>query len=142
MDHFVRGRIYGYIESHPGTHYNDILKKLEVKNGTLSHHLYMLEKMGMIKSRREGMRYRALYPTGMKFPEKEKYRLTDLQIAILNKIKEREGITQKEIATELKEKKQKINYNIKVLKRIGKIRLKKKGRETHCYLGEEGTNNW
>jgi len=142
LDHFVRGRIYGYIETNPGAHYNEILKKLGVKNGTLSHHLYMLEKMGMIKSRREGMRYRAFYPTGIKFPEREKYRLTDLQIAILNKIKEREGITQKEIAIELKEKKQKINYNIKVLKRIGKIRIKKKGRKTHCYLGEENMNRY
>jgi len=132
----VRGRIYGYIENHPGCHYNEILKNLGIKNGTLSHHLYILEKTGMIKSRREGLKYRAFYTTGMEFPEKEKYRLTNLQVKILEKIKEKEGITQKELATLLGEKKQTINYNIKVLQRAGKITLKKKGRITKCYTRE------
>lgn len=112
------------------------MKKLNVKNGTLSHHLYMLEKTGMIKSRREGLKYRAFYITGVEFPEKEKYRLTDLQIRILEKTKDNEGITQKELASLLGLKKQTINYNIKVLKQAGKINLKKKGRITRCYLAE------
>lgn len=97
----------------------------------------MLEKMGMVKSRREGMRYRAFYITGTEFPEEEKYRLTDLQIKILDVIKKNEGITQKEIASILGEKKQKINYNIKVLKQIGKVIVKKKGRKTRCYLSKQ-----
>lgn len=133
----MRGRIYGYIENHPGATYNEILTKLGVKNGTLSHHLYMLEKMKMIKSRREGIRYRAFYTTGMEFPAEEKYRLTNLQVKILNMIQENEGITQKQLATLLKEKKQTINYNVKVLKQIGEIRVRKKGRETHCYVAKE-----
>ncbi|HEC75824.1 MAG TPA: ArsR family transcriptional regulator [Thermoplasmatales archaeon] len=91
----------------------------------------------MIKSRREGLRYRAFYPTGIKFPEKERYRLTELQISILKVIKENEGITQKEIASKLEEKKQTINYNIKILRQADKIRVRKKGRETHCYIAEE-----
>ena len=137
LDHFNRGQIYGYIKTSPGVHYNKIRKELEIKNGVLSYHLNLLEKIGLIKSRREGMRYRAFYPTGMKFPEEERYRLTDLQIAILEKIKENEGITQKEIAAMLGEKQQKISYNIKALERAGKIRMIKKGRKKKCYLTEE-----
>lgn len=95
----------------------------------------------MIKSRRERLRYRAFYPTGMKFPEEEKYRLTELQASILKIIKENEGITQKEIASKLKEKKQKINYNIKVLRQAGKVRVRKKGRITQCYLTEGVSEN-
>ena len=95
----------------------------------------------MIKSRREGIRYRAFYPTGRKFPEKEKYKLTDLQIAILDNIRENEGITQTRLASLIKEKKQTINYNIKVLEKIGKIRVRKKGRETHCYIAEQKQNS-
>ena len=68
LDQFVRGEIYGYVKTNPGATYNEIMQKLGLKNGTLSYHLHMLEKMEMIKSRLEGIRYRAFYPTGMKFP--------------------------------------------------------------------------
>jgi DNA-binding transcriptional ArsR family regulator len=67
LDQFVRGQIYGYIRTNPGVHYNQIRRGIDVKNGTLSYHLSVLEKTELVKSRREGLRYRAFYPTGMKF---------------------------------------------------------------------------
>ena len=140
LDNFVRGRIYGQIESNPGTHYNEIMSNIGVGNGTLSHHLHMLEKMEMIKSRREGMRYRAFYTTGLKFPEKDKYRFTELQSAILKAIKKKDGISQHEIVTILGEKKQTVNYNIKMLQRNDIIHLEKKGRNTYCHLNNEKKN--
>lgn len=138
LDQFVRGRVFGYIESHQGTHYSDIMDKIGVGNGTLSHHLYMLEKMDMIKSRREGLRYRAFYTTGVKFPEKDKWRLTELQSEIMKIIKENEGISQKDVRTILGETQQTINYNIKMLQRSGLIELEKKGRITYCYTSKKG----
>ena len=136
LDQFVRGEIYGYIKANPGAHYNQIIRELDVKNGTLSYHLHMLEKTGMIKSRKEGLRYRAFYPTGIKFPKAERYRLTELQTNIIKLIKENEGISQKEIARALDIKHQTINYNIKVLQQTGLIRLRKKGRKTSLYVVE------
>jgi predicted transcriptional regulator/nitrogen regulatory protein PII len=133
LDQFVRGEIYGYIKTYPGVTYNEIMRKLELKNGTLSYHLHMLEKMEKIKSRREGIRYRAFYPTGMRYPEEEKYRLTEPQLDILGIIKKNEGITQREIAKRLNKKPQMINYNVKVLARAGLIKIRKKGRKTYCY---------
>jgi predicted transcriptional regulator len=97
----------------------------------------MLEKTGMIKSRKEGLRYRAFYPTGMKFPEKERYRLTELQLNIIKTIKENEGISQKEIAKKLNVKHQTINYNVKALQQTGLISLSKKGRKTSCYIQKD-----
>jgi len=137
LDQFVRGEIYGFIKTNPGVHYNEIMRELDMKNGTLSYHLYMLEKTGVIKSRKEGFRYRAFYPTGMKFPEKERYRLTELQTKIIKTIKENPGINQKEIAKKLDEKHQTISYNIKVMQQAGIISLRKKGRKTSCYINEE-----
>lgn len=134
LDQFVRGEIYGLVKTNPGVHYNEIMKKLDMKNGTLSYHLHMLEKMEMIKSRKEGIRYRAFYPTGMRFPEEERYRLTDFQLEILNIIKENEGIQQKDIAKKLGKKPQTINYNIKTLQQAGLIKVRKRGRETSCYI--------
>jgi len=140
LDQFVRGQIYGYIKTNPGVHYNQIRREIGIKNGTLSYHLNVLEKTEMIKSRREGLRYRAFYPTGMKFPEKERYRLTELQIKIMDTIKENKGITQKEIAKKLGKKPQTINYNIKMLQQAKLIDVIKKGKKTLCYPTKETTN--
>lgn len=137
LDQFVRGEIFGFIKTNPGVHYNEIMRELDMKNGTLSYHLYMLEKTGMIKSRREGVRFRAFYPTGMKFPENERYRLTELQMKIIKNIRENPGVNQKWIAKTLGEKHQTISYNVKVLQQAGLVSLRKKGRKTVCYVNDE-----
>ena len=136
LDQFVRGQIYGYIRTNPGVHYNQIRRGIDVKNGTLSYHLSVLEKTELIKSRREGLRYRAFYPTGMKFPKEQRFRLTEFQIKIIDIIKVNEGISQKEIAIKLGKKPQTINYNIKVLEQADLIEVIKKGRKTVCYKKE------
>ena len=133
LDQFVRGQIYGYIKTNPGVHYNQIRRGIGVKNGTLSYHLRVLEKTELIKSRRERLKYRAFYPTGMQFPKKERFRLTDFQLQILDIINENKGIHQKDIARKLEKKPQTINYNIKVLDQAGLIEVVKKGRKTYCY---------
>jgi len=141
LDQFVRGQIYGYIKTNPGTHYNEIMRELDIKNGTLSYHLYVLEKTGIIKSRMEHMRYRAFYPTEMKFPEEERYRLTDLQMKIMELIQSNKGTSQKQIAKQLDETHQTISYNIKVLEQSGLISVVKKGRKNHCYIRNDILSN-
>ncbi len=136
LDHFVRGQIYGYIKAYPGAHYNQIMRELDIKNGTLSYHLYILEKTGTIKSRKEGFRYRAFYPTEIKFPEEERYRLTELQINIIKIIQENKGINQKNIAKKLNENHQTISYNIKVLSQAGIINTSRKGRKNYCSVNQ------
>jgi DNA-binding MarR family transcriptional regulator len=133
LDQFVRGQIFGFIKTNPGVHYNQIRREIDVKNGTLSYHLRVLEKTELIKSRREGIRYRAFYPTGMKFPQNERFRLTELQIKILNNIKNNPGITQREIARQLHKKPQTVNYNIKVLEHATLIKVHHNGRKTGLY---------
>jgi DNA-binding MarR family transcriptional regulator len=137
LDQFVRGQIYGFIKTNPGVHYNQILRKVGVKNGTLSYHLGVLEKTELIQSRREGLKYRVFYPTGMNFPKAERFRLTDFQIQILESLKRRPGMTQKEIARLLGQKPQTINYNIKVLDQAGLVSVVRKGRKTTCFAISE-----
>lgn len=136
LDQFVRGQIYGYIKTNPGVHYNQIRRGIDIKNGTLSYHLRVLEKTELIKSRREGLRYRAFYPISMRFPKNERYRLTELQTDILKVIKKHNGINQKGIAKILHKKPQVINYNIKVLRQAELINMRKHGRKTRCYPNE------
>lgn len=137
LDQFVRGEIYGYIKANPGVYYNQIIQDLEIKNGSLSYHLHILEKSDIIKSRIEGYRYRAFYPTDMKFPDIERNRLTELQLDIMNIIMENKGISQKEISKTLNEKHQTISYNIKILYQAGLIDVSKKGRKTNCYINND-----
>jgi predicted transcriptional regulator len=113
------------------------MRELDIKNGTLSYHLYILEKTGTIKSRIEGYRYRAFYPTEVKFPEEERYRLTELQVNIIKLVQENKGINQKIIAKNLNENHQTISYNIKVLQQAGIININKKGRKTLCYVNQK-----
>jgi predicted transcriptional regulator len=137
LDHFVRGEIYGYIKANPGVHYNQIIQDLEIKNGSLSYHLHIMEKSNIIKSRIEGYRYRAFYPTDMKFPDIERNRLTELQLNIMDIIRKNKGINQKEISKRLNEKHQTISYNIKILYQAGLIDVNKKGRKTSCYINKD-----
>ena len=141
LDQFVRGQIYGFIKTNPGVHYNQILRKVGVKNGTLSYHLGVLEKTELIQSRREGLKYRAFYPTGMNFPKAERFRLTDLQIKIIGCIRSQPGLPQKEIARLLGQKPQTINYNIKVLDQAGLISVVKAGRKTRCFPSSDADNS-
>jgi DNA-binding MarR family transcriptional regulator len=141
LDQFVRGQIYGFIKTNPGVHYNQILRQVGVKNGTLSYHLGILEKTELIQSRREGLKYRVFYPTGMNFPKAERFRLTDLQIQIIGSIQSQPGLTQKEIARVLGRKPQTINYNIKVLDQAGLISVMKDGRKTTCFPVSETQNS-
>lgn len=137
LDQFVRGQIYGFIKTNPGVHYNQILRKVGVKNGTLSYHLGVLEKTELIQSRREGLKYRVFYPTGMSFPKSERFRLTALQIQIIDSLRRQPGITQKELARLLEQKPQTINYNMKVLDQANLVNIVKKGRHTTCYAVDQ-----
>jgi DNA-binding MarR family transcriptional regulator len=139
LDQFVRGQIYGFIKTNPGVHYNQILRKVGVKNGTLSYHLGVLEKTELIQSRREGLKYRVFYPTGMNFPKSERFRLTALQIRIIDVLKRQPGITQKELARLLDQKPQTINYNMKVLDQANLVSVVKTGRRTTCFAVEQST---
>lgn len=138
----VREEINGYIKENPGAHYNKIKKNLEIGNGTLAHHLRILEKTGFITSRTEGFRYRLFYPIGLELPKVKKYILNDQQKEILEIITQNRGITQKEIVNLLGESQQKISYNLKELERVNRIvKIKEKGMN-HYYVSEQGSDKY
>jgi predicted transcriptional regulator len=136
LDHFVRGQIYGYIMSHPGEHYNHIKFKLEVTNGTLSHHLRALEFQGYIKSQRDGT-YKRFYPTDMKIPRTKGIQLSDLQICIVDAIRQSPGISQKEIAKREGISQQSVSYNLSLLERLGILDSSREGVRKKYYITSE-----
>ena len=136
LDHFVRGQIYGYIMSHPGEHYNHIKTSLEVTNGTLSHHLRALELQGYIKSQRDGT-YKRFYPTDMKIPRTKGIKLSDLQIGIIDAIRQSPGLSQKEIARREGISQQTVSYNLSLLKRLGILDSSREGVRKKYYITVE-----
>ncbi len=151
LDHTLRQRIYNEIKMHPGIHYRFIMTKLKLKNGTLVHHLMRLEQEELIKSERDGV-YKRFYPIGLRIPKSEvsqyfpdgtktfnigTHQVSELQMNVIDIIRERPGLTQKEISNRINESRRVVNYHIKLLIQHNIIYLEKVGRETKCYILDE-----
>jgi predicted transcriptional regulator len=133
LDNFIRGRIFEYIRVNPGSSYNRIMHELGVRNGTLVHHLKMLERHDMIYARRDGI-YKRFFPRKLKVPKKAY--LSGIQEMILKTITDNPGISQVDIAKELDKPKQVVHYHCRQMAKGGIIRRKKVGRTFKCRVKE------
>jgi DNA-binding MarR family transcriptional regulator len=137
LDHFHRGRLYNYIETHPGVTFTELKKKFAFKNGNMVYHLNFLEKMEFIRSTKEG-RHRRFFIKG-DFSKSEDFSLyiNEIQKKIISVIHRSPGITQSKIANFLGTSRQKISYNINALEYAGIIRSVREGsRKIRYYPGE------
>jgi predicted transcriptional regulator len=136
LEHFTRGRIYGYIQANPGEHLNAIKRALEINNGAIVYHLNTLERMGYIKSRIDRS-YKRFYPTKVKIPERSMGELIQIQKDIVRAIKDSPGISQKDIAAKLDISKQLVNYHIKILADAGFVVIKSDGKSVRYHLADD-----
>jgi predicted transcriptional regulator len=127
LDHFHRGRLFNYIELHPGATFTELKKKFSFKNGNLVYHLNFLEKTEFINSFKEG-RHRRFYIKG-DFSRTEDFSIyvNEIQKKIISVIKQNPGATQSKIAAILGTSRQKISYNINTLDYAGLIRSVREG---------------
>lgn len=107
-----------------GINYRTLMNKLGVKNGVLSYHLGILEKTSIIKSKNGSITEQTFYPADIKSNKREKFTLTDTQIKIINVIKEKPGISQKEISLKLRLKMKILKNNVRSLKKARKLKKK------------------
>ncbi|UCF07368.1 MAG: winged helix-turn-helix transcriptional regulator [Thermoplasmata archaeon] len=134
LDHYLRGKIHGYILANPGEHYNSIRKALDIPNGCFTYHLRVLEREGLIKSKRDGI-YRRFYPYGALIPDNgNNPRVSDTQKIIIDNIRASPGISQKEIALLLGASRSTINYHINKLSKEGIVRVERRGMGVRYYL--------
>ncbi|MFQ5883778.1 MAG: winged helix-turn-helix transcriptional regulator [Thermoplasmata archaeon] len=131
LDHETRGMIRGYVIANPGDHFNSIKSALDLRNGTLAHHLHVLEREDIIKSIKDG-KYRRFFPTGMRIPERAYP--TRIEQMILDIVKGTPGITQKDIASQLRMSQPTVSYHINKLKKSDRIRTEKHGMSLRHYL--------
>ncbi|MCK4613719.1 MAG: winged helix-turn-helix transcriptional regulator [Thermoplasmata archaeon] len=94
----------------------------------------MLERERFVISRREGI-YRRYYPRksgekGIFFQEN----LSELQNKLVEEIKANPGISQTDLSKKLGMSQQRINYNIRKLRKMSIVRVKKEGFRSYCIL--------
>ncbi len=148
LDQFTRGQVYGLIRGNPGIHYSEIKRVLLIGNGTLAHHLSVLEREGFIKSERKGIN-KLFYPArlGAKYQELEErfptgeevgegIHLSALQEDIIDLVSSDPGITQAEVVARLDVPKQTVSYNVGNLSSYGLLTVTRDGNATRLFLEE------
>ncbi len=135
LDHFTRGRIFGYLQANPGANYTMIRESLRLSNGTAAYHLWVLERLGFVRSVSKG-RMKQFYPQGVSL-SKGSLILTRLQYSILDLLEAEGPLTQSEIAKSLEMSRQRSHYNVKVLRSLGLVQMTEDKKEELTFKGEE-----
>jgi hypothetical protein len=133
-DEPTRQKLLKHIYSKPGANFTELKERIGLHNGTLAHHIYILENHQMITSQRSG-RQRLFFPFG----STNKTRIRTLLITnktqkeIIEIVKDNPGITQSMISQRLDVSRQKINYHVNSLVSNSILNLEKQGRITRLY---------
>jgi hypothetical protein len=133
-DEPTRQKLLKHIYSKPGANFTELKERIGLHNGTLAHHIYILENHQMITSQRSG-RQRLFFPFG----STNKARIRTLLITnktqkeIIEIVKDNPGITQSMISQRLDVSRQKINYHVNSLVSNSILNLEKQGRITRLY---------
>ena len=133
-DEPTRQKLLKHIYAEPGTNFTELKEGLGLHNGTLSHHIYILENHQMITSQRSG-RQRLFFPFGSTNKAKIRTLLitNETQKEIIEIVKDNPGITQSMISQRLNVSRQKINYHVNSLVNNSILNLEKQGRITRLY---------
>ncbi|UCE37534.1 MAG: winged helix-turn-helix transcriptional regulator [Thermoplasmata archaeon] len=126
LNNDLRPKIVNYIQIHPGSPFSDIQTIFDLPESTLRYHLRYLEKNGEIYS---DSKKRIYYPT----EHKEKNRISNTQMSLINSIKKHPGITQKELAAKTKINRLTIRKNINLLVENESVTITRIGNEVHHF---------
>ena len=132
-DEPTRQKLLKYIYAEPGANFKQLKDKFSLHNGTLAHHINILENHDIITSHRSG-RQRLFFPMGV---NQEISRISlvtnETQRNIMDIVKETPGITQSMISKQMNMSRQKINYHVNSLVDKAFIKIEKHGRITRLY---------
>ena len=139
MDQIIsdnRGRIYDYIKNHPGTHLRRLSKNLAIAIGDTQHHLGVLDKLGLIKSRHKGM-YKVYYTVSI-LGKRDEDILAVLQQEtpreIILYLVENPGSAQGEISRYMSLTAPTINWHMSNLINVGLVTSHKEGRFVKYFI--------
>lgn len=132
LDNAIRARIHDAIRDVPGITYGGLRRALQLPNGTLTHHLVMLERQGFVAPRRDGFHKRF-------FPKGHALHLeawgSGPQRSILELLANEPGLSQQDVARRLRLSKQLAHYHVRTLELLGRVYVERDGRVVRCYAG-------
>jgi len=132
-DEPTRQKLLKYIYAEPGANFKQLKDKFSLHNGTLAHHINILENHDIITSHRSG-RQRLFFPMGV---NQEISRISlvtnETQRNIMDIVKNTPGITQSMISRQMNMSRQKINYHVNSLVDKAFLKIEKHGRITRLY---------
>jgi len=109
-----------------------IKQDLGLRNGTLTYHLTVLERNGLVVSERDGLLKR-FYPKDFKIP-RGKFYPKPVQETMLKIIRMRPGMSQSELARVLDLKRQIVNYHVRLLRQAGLVDARQDGKIIKLYM--------
>jgi predicted transcriptional regulator len=130
LENLIRKSIYEAVKSEEGIHFRGLQKKLNLKPGTLSHHINVLEKEDYIKSRQDGI-YRRFYLYETK-PDL-KITLTNIQRSILNLVHNCPGISPRLVSEAVGKSRMLVHYHARILNDAGILSIERRGRDIVYY---------
>jgi predicted transcriptional regulator len=123
--------ILGYVMVHPGDTYTDIKRNLLLSNGTLSYHLRVMERQGLIRSQTRGPR-KMFFSREARVPE-DGGGLHEIQVRMFRAIAAVPGLAVKDIAGALGITSQHALYHLRALAAQGFVRLERRGLNLRCF---------
>ncbi len=124
LDQFVRGKVLGYVIANPGDHYNAIMRRLRLHNGTFAYHVHTLEREGYIRSSKDG-RFRRFYPADAPATSQPALETED---KVLEAIRRNPGTTKQQVADLLGVSRATVAYHVRVLEIAGLVQSEVKDR--------------
>ena len=136
LDDYTRGRVYQYLEMNPGDHFHGICRGLALGAGTVTYHLEVLSRVGLVSARTDGV-YKRFYPTGVRPPETNGGVLSEVQARIVHAVRDLPGITQKELVSLLGVRQSTLGYQMARLIERGLVRAERRGRNVRYHAPEK-----
>ncbi len=130
LEHKRRATLFDMVRETPGITFSGLRKRSELGSGTLLHHLRVLEKQGLVRCVRDGLRSR-FYVHGAAI-DGGPY-LNQVQRSLVKAIRRYPGSTQKQLSSILGLPRQSLHYHSKRMEAIGKIRIRRDGRSRRHY---------
>lgn len=129
-------QVLEFIRENPGLSFNEISRRMELAPGVLQYHIHKLEKLGLIVSKRSGLK-RHYFPASI-FSEREKEILALLSSEnvreIIMALIANPGITQMELCDKTGLTPPTINYYMKRLNELGLVENKRDGKFVKYYF--------
>jgi DNA-binding transcriptional ArsR family regulator len=122
LDHEVRERVHRRVQESPGIHFTTPRRDLGLATGVALHHLRVVERAGLVRSRREG-RYRAYYPRGERLPPEPAEPLNATAEGILALARADREVVFAELPARLGVTKSTVSYNVRLLRERGLVAL-------------------